>query len=674
MSATLDLAGLDLEQQIQHEWLVSNGLGGYASSTVAGLNTRKYHGLLVASLAPPVRRMVLLSRVEETLFVGGQMQVLSTAEYPGTVNPSGYRLLRKFATDPYPRWAWQGEGWTLGRWLRLLPGRNAVCLTYFLLGCDQHAELAVRPMLALRGIHELSFQWNGRLGTTRIDPRCVRVNATCRTPEVFLAADAEFDAQPLWYLSNIYRTEIARGYSGLEDLWTPGVFSWTLRPGQPVHFVCSADRVDVEQVVTELERSDATRETWPVDPTEDFTLPSLRRACSAFLPSPAASGAFAAVPATGFPWSPPSVRNALAGYVGVFLLNDRPDAGKALLRFAADTMRDGIVASELDEQGDAAKYLLADSSLWFAHAAHAQLQAEFDEPLARQVIQPALLRIVDRYTFGTGLGLLADPLLRTHEPNQPTTWMNAKIGDWVVTPRQGKPVELQALWYNALKITEWLCRKLADEFHAARIAAQAEQVEMAFDAAFWNEGAGCLFDVISDVGRDPSVRPNQVLTMALAFPLLRPHRWDSVIRVLQGRLLVPGGLRTLACDDPGYRGRCLGDVVARDRAYHQGCAFPWLVALLARAMVRNAPTSVAARDEARRLLEPIIDRIENDGLGLLGEFRDGDPPHAWGGVVADLLNTAIVSEVMAVDILQRRTISTGGPTIGVSAPRPARVP
>lgn len=674
MSATLDLAGLDLDQQLQHEWLVGNGLGGYASSTVAGLNTRKYHGLLVASMAPPVRRMVLLSRVEETLFVGGQVHSLATAEYPGAINPAGYRLLRKFASDPYPRWAWQGEGWTLGRWLRLLPGRNTVCLTYFLLGCDQRAELSVRPMLALRGIHELGFQWNGRLGTTRIDSRRVRVNATCRTPEVFLAADAEFDPQPLWYLSNIYRAEIARGYSGLEDLWTPGTLSWTLRPGQPVHFVCSADRIEIDEVVAELERSDATRETWPIDPTADVTLPSLKRACSVFLPSPAAGGTFAAVPATGFHWAPPSIRSALASYVGLYLLNDRLDSGKALLRFAVDTMRDGVVASDLDEQGDSPKYWLADSSLWFAHAAHAHLQVDFDEVLARQVVLPALLRIVDRYTFGTALGIRADPLLQTKAPNQPTTWMNAKIGDWVVTPRQGKPVELQALWYNALKIAEWLCLKLGDEFHAARLNAQAEQVELAFDATFWNESAGCLFDVISDVGRDPSIRPNQVLTMTLAFPLLRRDRWDSVIRVLRERLLVPGGLRTLACDDPGYRGHSRGDVVSRDRAYHQGCAFPWLAALLARAIVRAVPTSVVARDEARRLLEPIIDRIENDGLGLLGEFRDGDPPQAWGGVIADLLNTAIVSEVMAIDILQSLPPPAGMPIAEMPVTRGVRVP
>jgi predicted glycogen debranching enzyme len=332
-----------------------------------------------------------------------------------------------------------------------------------------------------------------------------------------------------------------------------------------------------------------------------------------------------------------------------------------------------LVPSELDEQTGEPKYSLADASLWFAHAAHAHLQVDFDEPLARGVVLPALLRVIDRYSHGTRLGLSADPLLRTHEPNQPTTWMNAKIGDWVVTPRQGKPVELQALWYNALRIAAWLCEKLGDDFHANQIAAQADEVELAFESQFWNESAGCLFDVVSDVGRDPSVRPNQVLTMTLAFPLLRSHRWDSVIRVLRDRLLVPGGLRTLACDDPGYQGHCHGDVVARDRAYHQGCAFPWLAALLARAMVRAAPSSVVARDEARRLLEPIIDRIENDGLGLLAEFRDGDAPFAWGGATADLLNTAIVSEVMAVDILQSRPVPAPPMTPETLPTRPARV-
>ncbi|HMO26398.1 MAG TPA: glycogen debranching enzyme N-terminal domain-containing protein, partial [Tepidisphaeraceae bacterium] len=269
MAGPIDLAGVELPELIEHEWLVSNGLGGYASGTVCGLNTRKYHGLLVAAMSPPVRRMVLLSRVEETLFVRGQRHALSCAEYPGTINPCGHTLLQKFSADPHPRWAWQGDGWTLIRWLRLMPGRNAAVLSYCLLGCEQSAELAIRPMLALRSIHELSYQWNGKLRASRMGKtRTWRVSATCRTPEVFLSADTDFDVQPMWYLSHIYRREIERGYPGLEDLWTPGQFAWTLRPGQFVHFVCATDPISVPEALGEIETREPFARNASIDSME----------------------------------------------------------------------------------------------------------------------------------------------------------------------------------------------------------------------------------------------------------------------------------------------------------------------------------------------------------------------------------------------------------------------
>ncbi|MDB5294272.1 MAG: putative glycogen debranching enzyme, partial [Phycisphaerales bacterium] len=255
MSSTVNQnPDVDLDGLMAREWLAANGTGGYASSTACGLNTRRYHGLLVAAMTPPARRMVLLSRVEETLRCGGREYHLACNEYPGAIWPNGHELLRAFSTEPHPRWAYQGDGWTLQKELRLLRGRNTVLLSYTLLGAGCGVELDVRPLLALRGIHEMSYQWNGRLEAR---PRGVshwHVPATRRTPEVFFAHDGLFDRRAHWYLNQIYRRESEYGYPGLEDLWSPGSATAQLAPGQTVHFACSSDPFDLSDVVARAER------------------------------------------------------------------------------------------------------------------------------------------------------------------------------------------------------------------------------------------------------------------------------------------------------------------------------------------------------------------------------------------------------------------------------------
>lgn len=653
MAGPIDLAGVELPELIEHEWLVSNGLGGYASGTVCGLNTRKYHGLLVAAMSPPVRRMVLLSRIEETLFVRGKLHALSCAEYPGTINPCGYSLLQKFSADPHPRWAWQGDGWTLTRWLRLMPGRNAVVLSYCLLGCEQSAELLIRPMLALRSIHELSYQWNGKLSASRMGKkRMWRVSATCRTPEVFMSADTDFDAQPMWYLSHIYRREIERGYPGLEDLWTPGQFAWTLRPGQFVHFVCATDPISVPEALAEIETREPFARRASIDPVER-SAEVLRRSLSVFLPSPAARGPDAAVPVTSLPWAPPRVREALMAYRGLFLATDRVESGRAFLRWCAEHIEDGLIPTSLDETGGRASYDAADTSLWFVQACYEHLQLRpDDEPFVRDVLYPAVVRIIEQYSAGTTLGIRVDPdgLLRSAAPGMPTSWMNAKIGDWVVTPRQGKPIELQALWYNATRIAAEWCARFGDPVRAAVLDAAALQTRDTFNARFWHASVGCCFDVLTDHGADPSVRPNQLLAITLAFPVLDRSRWEPVIDTVGARLLVSGAVRTLVREDPGYRGTYGGDICHRDRALHQGVAHPWLVVELARAAVRSADRAPAALRHVLEWIEPIVHRIDGEGLNLLAEVRDAEPPHRWGGAIAAALAPAMALALLRYDL------------------------
>jgi predicted glycogen debranching enzyme len=309
----LNTGRMGLDDLIDREWISVNHLGGYASSTVPSFNTRKYHGLLVAAMAPPVRRMVILSRVEETVVSAKQRFDLANSEYPDTVHPQGFTLLRAFSADPHPRWAYQGDGWTIEKSLRLLRASNTVCLTYTLLASAGEVELELRPLLALRPIHDLTFQWNARLNPELRNSNgssLWRVPPTSRTPEVFFAHDGK--QQPgngCWYLNTIYRAERERGYAGLEDLWMPGAVRYALRPGQSVHFVCSTEPIDLKRAMAQLEADDVARATVPpmvAGAEPDPTLEMLTRAADQFMVNGRDDGASTVSVITSLPWSPPT--------------------------------------------------------------------------------------------------------------------------------------------------------------------------------------------------------------------------------------------------------------------------------------------------------------------------------------------------------------------------------
>jgi glycogen debranching enzyme len=690
----LEVRGASLDDLLSREWLAVNHLGGYATSTVAGLNTRKYHGLLVASLAPPVRRMVLLSRVEETVIVGSKPDPLANSEYPGTIHPRGFQALAAFSNDPFPRWAYQGDGWTLQKELHLLRGHSTVCLRYTLLAGAQTVCLEIRPLLALRAIHELTFQSNARLAAEPVSSTCLRVGHTARTPQVFLAHDGSFENLSAWYLNTIYRREVQRGYAGLEDLWMPGIFSWDLSPGQTVHLVCSLEQPDLAKVIAEVDeasRSEDSRRGLRIthdsavraQPRPSPHLAALLRAADQFIveiPAPDPVEPSSTTPLTpvasftaaeptiviisAYPWGAPNLRDALIALPGLLLATSRLEEAGAYLSSLIVLERDGLLPTELSEDGSGLRYEGADVSLWFIHAVHQYLQAlsanaddaasaESSNPRApthhphlagRDGLLRTVRRIISNYRAGTaaGIGLEPDGLLRSRLPNVPTTWMDAKVGDWVITPRAGMPVELNALWHNALCAAVQMLRDTrlggtiaADPQHADELSAAAAAMRRAFNQRFWNDTAACCFDVVSESGApDPSVRANQLLAASLPFPVLAAEYGARMLQTVGKHLLTPMGLRTLAPFDPNYLGTYGGDVVNRDRAYHQGSVYPWLFGPWADAMVQVHGASPQVRQEIAQALHPCIDYLQNGGCGQLCELFDGDEPHTPGGAVA----------------------------------------
>jgi predicted glycogen debranching enzyme len=632
--ANTDLSGQPLENLLANEWLATNGLGCYASSTLANLHTRKYHGLLVAPMSPPHRRMVLLSRVEESFYLNGARYSLSANEYPDTIHPRGFEYLRAFNHDPFPRWAYQSDGWTIEKSLRFLQGQNTVVLCYTLLGARDPIDLELRPLFALRGIHELAYQWNGKLMSEEKSRRHHQIAATTRTPEVFFAHDGAFDTQPYWYLNTIYRRETERGYGGLEDLWSPGVIRSRLNPGQSLHLVCSTDPIDFDTAVIGAERqynrTAAAIADVPVN-ASDPKQHALFRAADQFVTVDKQQQT--AVIAT-YPWPSPSVRVALSSISGLLLIPGRYEQARSLIQHTFDHVRNGIAPSEFPEDGSAALYKSADASLWLIFAVNEYLRyTGDDETLAKHWLDPAV-EILRAYRKGTDLGVVVDGkgLLTSKAPGVGTSWMDASLNGWVVTPRQGKPVELTALWYNALStVADWADRLGRAEL-AADLRSQARTTRTGFNAAFWNESADCCFDVIDDLGRDPSIRPNQLLAIALPHPVLASEFHAAVMARACEQLLTPVGLRTLAPCDPNYQPRYAGNVISRDRAYHNGTVYPALLGWYVRGMMQAQGRSESTAIDARELIDACLERVVS--TGQLCELFDGDAPHTPGGAPA----------------------------------------
>lgn len=723
-ASAISVAELDFEGLLEHEWLVANGLGGYASSTLCGLNTRRYHGLLVAAMAPPGRRMVLLSRVEESLQCDGRTFDLACNEYPGTVWPAGHELLRAFSADPHPRWAYQGPGWTLQKELRLLRGQNTVLLSYTLLGGGSGIDLEVRPLLALRGMHELCFQWNGKLDAKPRSRGHWHVPATRRTPELFFAHDGTFNRKAHWYLNQIYRRENEYGYAGLEDLWSPGAAHMRLLPGQSMHLACSADPFELRDVLSTAgeQAVEAARQSRisvadvgpPSAATADADFDALLRAVESHALADRDGRTLPA--AAQFHWSPPSIRHALAGFTGLYLVPSRLSEAADVLTALVPMLRGGLLPGDYpgDSPGPAPRG--ADVSLWFINAVHQYLAYGGDEKLVRRQLLPAVLSVLDHYRRGADrcISVDAEGLLNCGSPQIAVTWMDYKVGGVPVTPRHGRAVELSALWYNAQRAAGELCRRFDRPADADALDSSADQTRHAFNRRFWNDATNCCHDVVGDGGVDSAIRPNQLFAISLPFPVLSQDRWASVVRVVREHLLTPFGLRTLSPRDSRYMGRYRGVVGDRDRAAHNGSAYPWLIGPLVTAMVRCAdivpakptdtatsvsptvppqlaihgvpiradqraratrtPSSATQRSsnarisavaEARQLLAPCLQHLTTGGLGHLPELCDGEPPHRFGGAIASALSVAELLRCYAEDI-NRQPPGRSATRIGVA--------
>ena len=638
----------DLNTAAKREWLETNGLGGFASSTVSGMNTRRYHGLLVAATKPPVGRLVLLSKVEETLIIDGRRFELSANRYPGVVHPQGYQYLKEFRQDPFPVFVYQVEDVELEKSIFMVHGENTTVVQYAVRGAGAaQCLLELRPLIAFRDYHNTTHANEALNPAYKAAPGSLKFTPYAGLPPSLFLEHDDAAVRPTgdWYRSFEYDVERDRGLDFQEDLFNPCVLVFDLNRNERPAWLASTEEHSSSTANSlrqrEIERRQALFQSAPVD---DGFVRSLVVAADQFIVQRGKESTVVA----GYHWFSDWGRDTMIALPGLALSTDLPDVARSILQAFANHVDRGMLPNRFPDAGEAPEYNTVDATLWFFEAVGALIEKTGDSEIVRESLYPVLADIISWHERGTRYGIRVDSdgLLRAGEPGVQLTWMDAKVGDSVVTPRQGKPVEIQALWYNALRVTQGLAEKYGYS-DRGRYAEMAERAQSAFAPLFWNESQGCLFDVVDGAHRDNAIRPNQIFAVSLTHQMLPLGKARSVVQVVERQLLTPYGLRSLAPSDPAYRGRYDGSPYSRDSAYHQGTVWPWLLGPFVRAYLRVNNHSQKARKQAEIWLGGLRTYMEDEGCGQIPEVFDGDAPHRPGGCmaqawsVAELLRTCV---------------------------------
>ncbi len=641
----------NLDRALSLEWLETNGRGGFASGTIAGANTSRYHALLLTARKPPGERFVLVNHLEEWLDIDGQAIPLSTNLYPGAVHPAGHEHCSHFSTDPWPTWTFDCNGITIQREILSIHGRDIVMVRWKLIGKKRsRVVLRVRPMLTGRDYHATHHE-NGSLSTeARIRSGMVAWQLYPDVPPVRAFHPGSYRHEPIWYRHIQFPVERQRGLDSEEDWWSPGEFTFDLASRSTRTLVLTSETIDRLDVAAFIRREKSRRETIrKAAPVRDALAQVLWCAVDGYLSERGRQHTVIA----GYPWFTDWGRDTFISLPGLCLVTDRLDMAWQVITAFAAHVSEWMVPNRFPDVGEQPEYNTIDASLWFIHAIHRYLAASGNELRVRETAWPAVKQILDGYRRGTryGIRMDGDGLIMGGVPGVQLTWMDAKVGDWVVTPRHGKPVEIQALWIRALEVGETLARRFGETDFANRCQNDRSNATASFHNRFWYEDGGCLYDVIDGPeGNDASFRPNQLYALSLVDDLVPLDRAQRMLRLVEEQLLTPVGLRTLSPQDTRYRGRYEGGVGERDGAYHQGTVWPFLLGPFVSAWIKVYGTSEAVRTQARAFLEGIEAHVNEVCLGQVSEIFDGDLPHTARGCCAQAWSVAEPLRVLIEDI------------------------
>ncbi|HEY7369686.1 MAG TPA: amylo-alpha-1,6-glucosidase [Thermoanaerobaculia bacterium] len=648
--AALSWSGPELKSPgwgLVSEWYETDGLGGFAGGTAAGARTRRSHCWYAPALPPPRRRWVLVSGTEEEVSAGGSTEAISTRITVGGYETDARKTLTRFALSPFPTWRHETERFAIERRFCLVRDRSISILRWANVG-EHPLTLAVRPLLALRGSHALQRE-NPDFETQIVQ----RGEASWVKPLAYLprlhlrAVGAVGLGDPSWFRGFHYPAEAARGVAAEEDLWSPLAWTWNLDPGDEGWALFSLEEVagDPEHLVeTERRRRQAFTRTGDALFDE-----AARRAETFLVEGDYRDGTVLA----GLPYLADRGRDTMIAATGLALASGRYAAAARALNTFAARRREGLLPARFaGEEGDP-EYASIDTSLWFILAVEWFGKARRN-PTRPSPLLGAVRAILEAFRHGTRHGIRVGPdgLLAGSDPLRPLTWMDAVVDGEPVTPRRGRPVEANALWHAALKSAARLERLAGEEARARELEAEAWHVSRRFAEAFWNPERECLYDVVGDEGPDGSLRPNQILAVALTPDLLPPHRARAVYWTVRRRLRTPYGLRTLDARDPRYRPHAGSTDRERDLAAHQGCAWPWLLGGFADAHARVLGRDSDASSSMREWLRPLRDSIRQSGLGSISEMFDGEPPHEPRGAPHRAISVAEILRVLYVHLQQ----------------------
>jgi len=629
------------------EWLCANGVGGFASGTVAGLLTRRYHGLLVAALKPPVGRVLVAAKLDEVVEYGGAGYALAANRWAdGTVAPDGYRHIERFSLDgTTPVWTFACGDALLEKRVWMEPGANTTYVRYRLLRGAEPMRLTVKALVNYRDFHALSRGCGWRMAVAPVT-NGLRVTAfDGARPILLLARDAKAEPADEWHVGFRLTREEERGLDWADDNLHAATFRAAVSPGDSVTIVVSVEpepSLDGEAAWQRRRRHEAAllaawQRAQPLAARAPAWITQLVLAADQFIvrrPLEDDPGAMSMI--AGYPWFGDWGRDTMISLPGLALVTGRPEVARRILSTFAQLVDRGMLPNAFPESGEEPGYNTADAGLWYLEAVRAYRAATRDDALV-QAVFPVLAEMIRWHADGTRYGITldrADGLLRAGEDGAAVTWMDATVGGRAVTPRVGKAVEINALWYNALRVMEALAEiagKPAGEWRdmAARTARGF--------ARFWNDDAGCCYDVLDGpAGHEAAVRPNQLFAVSLPASPLPPDQQRRVVDVCARQLLTSFGLRSLAPSDPAYRGRYGRAPAERDGAYHQGTAWGWLLGPFALAHLRVYDDPEAAL----RFLGPMAHQVADYGVGSIAEIFDGDPPFEPRGCVAQAWSVA----------------------------------
>jgi predicted glycogen debranching enzyme len=610
--------------------------------------------------------MLLLSKIEETLVLNDRRIDLSTNEYDGAIHPEGYRWLTSFRLDPFPTFTFEWEGVKLEKSIFMLHGSDAVQIEYKILECPSGAEplLELRPLIAFRDYHSTTHENSALNAEIQSQTNLVSVQPYSGLPRLYFAHNAKA-AQPegYWYRNFVYRMERERGLDFKEDLFNPFVLRYAVNKQQRAVVIAFTGPCDVSNMAgfreQELKRRSALSASAPND---DLFVRSLTVAADQFLVRRGDGWTVMA----GYPWFTDWGRDTMISLPGLTLFTGNGAIAKGILRNFAQHTDMGMLPNRFADSGETVEFNTVDATLWFFEAARAYAEKTNDYEFVRQELYPVFKNIIDFHIKGTryNIKIAEDGLLNAGAAGAALTWMDARIGDRAVTPRSGKPVEIQALWYNALRIMEAFAQKFGDEEQGKRCSTLAALAAEAFTRTFWNAEKNCLYDVVDNGVPDASLRPNQIMAVSLHHSMLSQDRARAVVEIVERELLTPVGLRTLSPSDPRYRPRYEGDQTSRDSAYHQGTVWPWLLGPFVTAYVRVNGGTAEARERAHEMLRGVEEYLREVGLGQISEICDGDAPHLTRGCFAQAWSVAEILRALCEDVYQIASATGNGVAAG----------